>query len=299
MNPITRIAVVAAVLVAAIGVAVAALRPASQVGPPAPSSAPPPTIEGTWDVSFTRQEMLAAGLADSGEDDPSNYGHFRLTFDSGRWAMEQTGSPGSGTHSTYTLGPGVVHLFSPADDATFDIPYTVSPTTLVFGRGGPVTFRVKAWTRVATQPIPSPAAAGPLQFGVYAGPTLRVSDIVAAVDSDASLTAADRSQIIDVLFGIRGKTTWSASIELRAGQLTQRQTVDGSTVTGSFGRYAFPDDHTLVYTEDVAGASVVSVFSITIDGTSFTLHRTTLPHDSAEDFATRILFESGPFTLRQ
>jgi hypothetical protein len=128
-----------------------ALRPASQIGP-APS--PSPTIEGTWDVAFSRQEMIAAGLLDEQEDNDGNYGHFHLTFQSGWWTLSQLapfGRPG-GT-ATYTLDPGVAHLFSPADNATFDLPYTVTATTLTFGPGGPVTFRVKPWTRVATERI--------------------------------------------------------------------------------------------------------------------------------------------------
>ena len=147
-------------------------------------------------------------------------------------------------------------------------------------------------------PTPTPAMAGPLVAGTYLGPTLQVADIVAAANADPSLTPADRTQVIDVLFGIRGKTTWRASIEFRGGQLFERQTVDGATAIGSFGRYSFPDDHTLVYTEGINGADSVMEFELTVDGNSFTLHRTTPAKGAADEFVTRKLFESGPFTLR-
>ena len=144
---------VAAALVVVIGVAFAVFRPASNIGPAATPTPAAPTIEGTWDVSYTRQEMLAAGIAD-GEDNPDNYGHFRLTFQAGWYRMDQL-SPKQvhGGTATYTVDAGVAHLFSPQDNVTFDIPYTVTATTLTFGRGGPVGVRVKPWTRIATETI--------------------------------------------------------------------------------------------------------------------------------------------------
>lgn len=161
MNPVTRIAVVAAALAVAVGVAFVAFRPATQIGPPATPTPAPPTVEGTWDVTYTRQEMLEAGIADSGEDNPGNYGHFHLTFQAGWWRLVKLdqAQSGGGT-ATYTVDPAVVHLYAPDDDTTFDLPYTVTATTLTFGRGGPVGFRVKPWTRVPTEAITAtPAAA--------------------------------------------------------------------------------------------------------------------------------------------
>jgi hypothetical protein len=148
----------------------------------------------------------------------------------------------------------------------------------------------------STRPTPTPVMAGPLRAGTYDGPTLQVADIAARANADATLTPADRSQIIDVLFGIKGKQTWAASLEFRGGQMIQRQTVDGTTVIGSSGRYAFPNDHTLVYTEE--GAQDGMQFELTINGNSFTLHRSSAAVDAVDEFVTRILFESGPFALR-
>jgi hypothetical protein len=153
MNPITRIAVIAAVVAVAVGAAFFAFRPASMIGP-APSPTAAATIEGTWDAAFSRQEMLAAGIADQGEDNDSNYGHFHLTFQSGWLRISQLAPfnrPGGTT--TYTVDGAVAHLFSPQDNVTFDVPYTVTATTLTFGRGGPVALRVKPWTRIATEVI--------------------------------------------------------------------------------------------------------------------------------------------------
>ena len=178
----------------------------------------------------------------------------------------------------------------------------IAGASYLFGRGstGPASQATPAPTAPPTaaptaRPTP-PLMAGPLAFGTYVGPTLQVADIVAAANADTMLTAADRTQLIDVLFDIKDKITWTASLELRGGQLTQRQTVDGVTLIGSLGRYAFPDDHTLVYTEN--NGSAVTTFDITVNGDSFTLYRTTPNSDAVDAFISRILFESGPFTLR-
>lgn len=160
---------------------------------------------------------------------------------------------------------------------------------------------------VPTSPTPAPTrttnptaplTAGPLAFGTYDGPTLKVSEIVASVNADPSLSAADRASVVDEILEIKDKETFSVSIELRGGQMTERETKDGETVIGSFGRYSFPDDRTLVYTESINGADVVTRFDLAIEGDSFTLHRTTPGYGPADDFVVRLIFESGPFTLR-
>jgi hypothetical protein len=153
-------------------------------------------------------------------------------------------------------------------------------------------------------PSPPPSAtttatpiAAPLQVGTYVGPTFQVTDLIAQLNADLDLTAAERTQFIDVLAGIRGKTTWSASIELRGGQWTQRQTVDGNTQIGSIARYSFPDDHTVVLVETINGVESSSRYALTVNGDSFTLQSLTSPTAALDKFVVRILYESGPFTL--
>lgn len=165
------------------------------------------------------------------------------------------------------------------------------------GAGGPAATASPSTT--VSAPTPTQPMAGPLQMGTYVGPTLQVTDIVAMANADRTLSPADRTKIIDELLVIRGKSSWSASIELLEGKLTERQTVDGRTKPGSFGRYAFPDERTLVYTESINGNAVVTRFELTIDGDSFRLHRLTPAGDAADEFVTRIIFESGPFVLRR
>ena len=150
----------------------------------------------------------------------------------------------------------------------------------------------------APSAAPTRLTAGPLEIGFYDGPILRVADIVADLNADTTLTPADRTSILDVVMAIRDKSTYQISLEFRGGSLTQRETVDGNTIIGSFGRYSFPDDQTLVYTETIAGNPVVTAFELTIDGDSFTLRRTTPDHSAADAFVVDHIFEAGPFTLR-
>jgi hypothetical protein len=174
----------------------------------------------------------------------------------------------------------------------------IAGSLYLFGRGSPVGGSPTA--PPTAKPTPTPVMAGPLRAGTYVGPTIQVADIIATVNADSKLSAADRNRVLDVLCDCRDKTTWTDSIEFRGGQMIERQTVDGVTAIGSAGRYEFPDDHTLVYTETRNGVDLPDpwTLAITVDGNSFTLRRTTPVANPADDFVTRLIFESGPFTLR-
>jgi len=155
MNPFARATLIAVIALVAVGGAIFVLRsPYGQIGaptvpPPSPSPSPtPPSIEGTWDANFTHTDMIAAGIADAAEDDPVNYGHFILSIANGRWQLVQQDGPRRTGAGTYTIAGSVFRLFSPSDGVTFDLPFTVTSTTLTFGPGGPVTFRVEPWVRV-------------------------------------------------------------------------------------------------------------------------------------------------------
>ena len=299
----------AAALIVAIGAAYLLFRPATTIGPtpsasasPAPpASVTPASIEGTWDVSYTRQEMLDAGIADQGEDNPGNYGHFRMTIQAGVWQMDQL-SPTTfiGGLATYTVDGSTAHMYSPNDDVTFAIPYTVTATTLTFGQGGPVGFRVKPWTRVADEPVPTEVPGSPLGVGSFDGPILQVADLKTSMNADPTLTAADRDRILDEIWRIRNSTTFQVSIYLHGGEYVEREIIDGAGLVGSLGKYSFPNQQTLVFTEFIDGADVTTTYELTVDGDSFTLHRTAQSWETnpTEEFVVGTLFESGPFVLR-
>jgi hypothetical protein len=145
-------------------------------------------------------------------------------------------------------------------------------------------------------PSPAQSIAG-LTEGIYVGPTLQVNGIIAAINADAALSAAQRKDLIENAFDIKGHSTWSASIEINRGRWTQRQTVDGVTQVGSNARYTLLDNRTIALQENAGGSQIVSGFQITWDATSFTLKSLTSPGNAEDAFAVKTLFESGPFTL--
>ena len=96
--------------------------------------------------------MRLAGLADSGEDIPENYGHFVLSIHGGTVVIVQLSDPKTGgSVGTYAIN-GNIYTSTATGTApgseTFSWTFTVTPTTLTFGGNGPVTLRVKPWTRI-------------------------------------------------------------------------------------------------------------------------------------------------------
>jgi hypothetical protein len=153
MNPIMRIAAAALVAAVAVGGAYLAFRPASNVGPATP------TIEGAWETNFTRAEMLAAGIADSLEDNTENWGHFVIGIREGRFVSVQLSGPMvTGPSAGYAVaGNKFTATFS---DDVFTWTFTVTDTTLTFGGNGPVFLRAKPWTRVGPpNPVPTASTA--------------------------------------------------------------------------------------------------------------------------------------------
>jgi hypothetical protein len=145
MNPAIRVAAIALVAIVAVAAAISLVRlPSSSVG--APGSVPP-SIEGRWEVTFTRTEMLNVGIADAAEDNPGNYGHFTLSIHGGTYQLFQVTAPNVSDQGTYTQQNGVFTMNTGGGEK-FSYPYLVTETTLTFGAGGPVTMRVKPWTRI-------------------------------------------------------------------------------------------------------------------------------------------------------
>jgi hypothetical protein len=143
MNPIMRLAAVLVVGAIAVGGGLFVLRsPGSSVG----STSPAPSIEGTWETTFSHAQMQLAGLADAAEDDPANYGHFILSIHGGRVETVQLSDPKTSSAGTYVVNGNT--YTATTNGETFSWPFTVTATTLTFGPGGPVILRVKPWTRI-------------------------------------------------------------------------------------------------------------------------------------------------------
>jgi hypothetical protein len=115
-------------------------------------------LDGRWDVSYTRNELMAAG-ADPSEDLPANYGHFIFTFERG--SFSQIGPrPGEveGAGSYVVINHTITfyrtdHAY-PGSDTEVWGPYTwsVYRGTLTFAKAGPGPMPtspvVKSWRSV-------------------------------------------------------------------------------------------------------------------------------------------------------
>jgi hypothetical protein len=142
MNPIMRLAAVLVIGAVAVGGALFVRGQGSSVGSPSAT----PTIEGTWEVTFSHAQMQLAGLADAAEDDGSNWGHFVLSIHGGQVLTVQLSGPKASSAGTYVVNGNT--FTATTNGETFSWPFTVTATTLTFGQGGPVTLRVKPWTRI-------------------------------------------------------------------------------------------------------------------------------------------------------
>jgi TRAP-type C4-dicarboxylate transport system substrate-binding protein len=124
---------------------------ADAVSPCARSSEPTKTttvtpLDGTWEVSFTREELLAAGIADPGEDIPENYGHFTLTFDRGDYVGANT-TVNVSDSGTYVVDGSTLTL-KVTNGEVWSMIWSVYRGQLTLKGGIPASLRVKPWSRV-------------------------------------------------------------------------------------------------------------------------------------------------------
>jgi len=146
------------------------------------------------------------------------------------------------------------------------------------------------------QAAPSSGASAPTQpipEGTYVGPTLQVADIVAAVNADSRLAAADRTRLINDIMAINGHNTITIRIDLHDGHWVQSETVDGTTSVGSEASYSFPDDNTVVLRERNLG---FSGWTVTPATNGFRLTHIDPPVDESDALVVHLLFEAGVYT---
>jgi hypothetical protein len=139
---------------------------------------------------------------------------------------------------------------------------------------------------------PSPSAP-PIANGTYALAPMKVADLVAMINSDTKLSAADKTFLIDTAFAMKGGTTFNIWLDIDRGRLTERQAVDGVMNVGTQGTVTIPDDHTLIFNEQCACPP--TTFRLAATSTSFTLQYVNPPTKEVDALPGRVLFESGPF----
>jgi hypothetical protein len=165
-----------------------------------------------------------------------------------------------------------------------------------------VTTAPTASTTLASETAAPAPTSGPtssaalIPDGSYKAASMQVADVIALINADTKLSAAQKTDIIESAFVIKGHTTFAVSLDLHGGQWTETQFVDGVGEVGQRATYAFPDQHTVVIEEQCCG---ISAFQVTLGERSFTLKvaSTQGPTDEEGALIGRILFESSPFTL--
>ena len=144
-----RLALAATIVVAAT-IAGISVFSRTQVGKP------PPSIEGTYQTSFTKAELLASPFLVQGEDNDGNWGDWTLVFTNGRVLYSQRNAVfQSSSSGTYTVqGDAVTMAFDAGSNhgETFVLRWALDGNTLSFRRdeslgAGPTPFLVKPWTR--------------------------------------------------------------------------------------------------------------------------------------------------------
>ncbi len=107
-------------------------------------------LDGTWEVSITRKELLAAGIADPGEDIPENYGHFTLKFDRGDFEITAATAGGS-DYGTYQVDGNTLTITVTGGccaGEVWSMIWSVYRDQLTFKGGIPAGLRAKPWRRV-------------------------------------------------------------------------------------------------------------------------------------------------------
>ena len=153
-------------------------------------------------------------------------------------------------------------------------------------------------TASATPPTASPSlspspSAPPIADGTYALAPMKVADLIAMINSDTKLSAAEKTFLIDTAFAMKNGKTFGVWLDLDRGRLTERQAVDGVMNVGTGGTYTIPDAQTLIYNEQCACPP--TTFRLAATGTSFTLQYVNPPTKEVDALPGRVLFESGPF----
>jgi len=105
-------------------------------------------LDGTWEVSYSREDFLAAG-ADPSEDNPANYGHFTWTFNRGDFEGTASVASGSASGTYVVVGDTLIVTETGGCCAgeVWTVHWSVYRDTLTL-TGGPTGWHVKPWRRV-------------------------------------------------------------------------------------------------------------------------------------------------------
>jgi hypothetical protein len=157
MNTYTRLGFLAAAVVLAAVVGIGLYARSGVGGPPStPNPSLTAQIDGIYQTSFSRADLVASPFITAGEINDGNWGDWTLTFLAGRVSYSQRNNvTNSGSSGTYTTdGDAVTMVFDTGANVgeTFGFRWHLTANELTFTRDdtlgvGPTPLLVKPWTR--------------------------------------------------------------------------------------------------------------------------------------------------------
>ena len=149
--------------------------------------------------------------------------------------------------------------------------------------------------------VPSTPAAQvpPIADGTYVGRAVKISDIIASINSTTWLSTSEQDYLKQAPFAQPDKSTFNAYFELNHRAWTIGFTVDGVSEVDARSTASFLDEHTLLLQENPLGGPLQTRVSITVVGDSVNVRL--LSHETPDNLATdrfigELLYGSGPFT---
>jgi hypothetical protein len=150
------------------------------------------------------------------------------------------------------------------------------------------------------QPSSSPPTASatdgarPIPNGTYQA-SVPVADILARLDADQSLTAADKTDVIDALLHIRGATTLHVEITIADETFTLGYAADSNPIEPNSPWRLYILDPSTIAVDIGTDSSGIQAYRVTKSGQSFTL-RASSPAEAGETFVRSVLFETAQFS---
>jgi hypothetical protein len=99
-------------------------------------AAPITPVDGTWEISLTRDELAAAGASEDEVNDPISWGDWRLVLDAGEFEFVEPSSGRTTNSGTYAVDGDALTLTHDADQggAVFRVRWSLYRDTLTLER---------------------------------------------------------------------------------------------------------------------------------------------------------------------
>ena len=162
------------------------------------------------------------------------------------------------------------------------------------GSVGPGTPTPTPTSTISSGPTAAPSGvAPPLANGTYKT-SIPVAAILARLDAETTLSASDKTDIIDEVLVIRGATTLHVEITVADSTFTVGVAVDSNPVPSGDAWTLYVLDESTIAVDIGTDSSGIQAYRVTHSGDTFSLTASS-PAEPVEDFVRSVLFETAPF----